>query len=217
MDRIVLVRHAQASFGAEDYDKLSPLGHQQSDWLAQYFRAHDLRFDRVFRGSLRRHRETTQAVLNHDLAPEPVEDTRFNEIDYDLLEADYLRASGARRAASRADFLALFPEIICHWAEHDDVPGHVRYTEFEARVMAALDEAATHSGTTLIVTSGGVIGTILRQVLGLTPRMAAELMLNIHNASVHELTREAGALRLSLFNASPHFDPQDRSHARTFI
>ncbi len=95
--------------------------------------------------------------------------------------------------------------------------GHVRYTEFEARIMAALDEAATHSGTTLIVTSGGVIGTILRQVLGLTPRMAAGLMLNIHNASVHELTREAGVLRLSLFNASPHFDPQDRSHARTFI
>ena len=62
MDRIVLVRHAQASFGAEDYDKLSPLGHQQSDWLAQYFRDHELRFDRVFRGSLRRHRETTQAV-----------------------------------------------------------------------------------------------------------------------------------------------------------
>ena len=217
MDRIVLVRHAQASFGAEDYDRLSPLGHQQSDWLAQYFRDHDLRFDRVFRGSLRRHRETTQAVLNHALAPDPVEDARFNEIDYDVLEAAYLQVSGARPAASRADFLALFPEIMCHWAECDELPGHVRYTDFVTRIMAALDDAARHSGTTLIVTSGGVIGTILRQVLGLTPRGAAELMLNIHNASVHELTREAGVLRLSLFNASPHFDPRDRSHARTYI
>ena len=50
MGELVLVRHGQASFGAEDYDKLSPLGHQQSKWLGEYFKAHDLQFDAVWRG-----------------------------------------------------------------------------------------------------------------------------------------------------------------------
>ena len=30
MSRILLVRHGQASFGADDYDDLSPTGHEQS-------------------------------------------------------------------------------------------------------------------------------------------------------------------------------------------
>ena len=50
MTRIVLVRHAQASFGTDDYDRLSPLGHQQAAWLAEYFKSHDLSFDRAIRG-----------------------------------------------------------------------------------------------------------------------------------------------------------------------
>ena len=38
MGTLYLVRHGQASFGADDYDNLSPLGHQQSQRLGVYFR-----------------------------------------------------------------------------------------------------------------------------------------------------------------------------------
>ena len=82
---------------------------------------------------------------------------------------------------------------------------------------AALDAAAAQGGSVLVVTSGGVIGVLLSRVLGLEPRTTADLLLNIHNASIHRLLLEDGQLRLDLFNASPHFDPTDRAHARTYI
>ena len=33
MASILMVRHGQASFGAEDYDQLSPLGQRQADLM----------------------------------------------------------------------------------------------------------------------------------------------------------------------------------------
>ena len=35
MAELYLIRHAQASFGAENYDQLSDLGHQQSQSLGK--------------------------------------------------------------------------------------------------------------------------------------------------------------------------------------
>ena len=58
MAELVLVRHGQASFGADDYDRLSELGWQQSRWLGEYFRERGAAFDLILRGSLRRHAET---------------------------------------------------------------------------------------------------------------------------------------------------------------
>ena len=42
-----MVRHAQASFGTDDYDRLSELGHRQAGWLGEYFRYRGLTFDQV--------------------------------------------------------------------------------------------------------------------------------------------------------------------------
>ena len=50
-----MVRHAQASFGTDDYDRLSELGHRQSRWLGEYLAERQLTFARVVTGTLRRH------------------------------------------------------------------------------------------------------------------------------------------------------------------
>ncbi|HEX5612745.1 MAG TPA: phosphoglycerate mutase family protein, partial [Burkholderiales bacterium] len=47
MAELYLVRHAQASFGTEDYDRLSELGRRQARWLGEYFAERGMRFDRV--------------------------------------------------------------------------------------------------------------------------------------------------------------------------
>ena len=62
MAKIYLVRHGQASFGAADYDQLSPLGAQQCELLGQHWRAMGLRFDAVWMGSLKRHRQSMEAI-----------------------------------------------------------------------------------------------------------------------------------------------------------
>ena len=65
MSQITLVRHGQANSGAQDeagYDALSDLGARQSAWLGEYWERIGERFDRVYTGTLTRHRETAQAM-----------------------------------------------------------------------------------------------------------------------------------------------------------
>jgi broad specificity phosphatase PhoE len=52
MGHLYLVRHGQASFGADNYDQLSELGGWQSERLGQYFASKGRAFDTVITGSL---------------------------------------------------------------------------------------------------------------------------------------------------------------------
>ncbi|MDP1886245.1 histidine phosphatase family protein, partial [Polaromonas sp.] len=45
MGTLYLVRHGQASFGAENYDVLSSMGHRQSVRLGEYFKYKGVTFD----------------------------------------------------------------------------------------------------------------------------------------------------------------------------
>jgi hypothetical protein len=56
------VRHAQASFLAENYDELSPAGEAQSRLLGKYWATRNLRFDRVCVGPRVRHIDTVKLV-----------------------------------------------------------------------------------------------------------------------------------------------------------
>ncbi|MCG8454964.1 MAG: histidine phosphatase family protein [Holophagales bacterium] len=58
MSILILVRHGQATLDGDDYDRLSPLGHEQARALGEYWAALGLEIDRVLIGPRRRHRET---------------------------------------------------------------------------------------------------------------------------------------------------------------
>ena len=62
MGQLYLVRHAQASFGAADYDQLSTLGERQSLRLGEYFAAKGIVFEAAITGSLRRHAQTFAGI-----------------------------------------------------------------------------------------------------------------------------------------------------------
>src|SRR5580658_3536153 len=57
MAKLYLVRHAQASFGLEDYDQLSELGLQQSTFIPKHFTA---KFNAIYRGDMLRHQQTLE-------------------------------------------------------------------------------------------------------------------------------------------------------------
>ena len=140
MSEIVLIRHAQASAGTGDYDRLSPLGHEQAEWLGLWLRAHDLTFDRVYRGDLRRHAETARAL--HGLGPEPVVDPRFDEFHYFTLQQEYRRLTGTAEARSREEFLITFPQVLARWAAGEIGREGETSAAFQARVTEALAEVA---------------------------------------------------------------------------
>ena len=62
MGHVFLVRHGQASFGADDYDQLSALGQQQSIRLGEYWRERGMALEAVLIGSLKRHRQTWEGI-----------------------------------------------------------------------------------------------------------------------------------------------------------
>ena len=115
---LFLVRHGQASFAAENYDRLSELGRQQSAWLGEYFAERGIVFARAVCGTLERQRETARAILQtmgSGLTAE--EHPGWNEYSGEALYKAYLgdewanaRAKGdvlrlSLRSADRNDFL----------------------------------------------------------------------------------------------------------------
>src|SRR5690348_1063165 len=88
MPVIHLVRHGQASFGADDYDKLSDLGREQAEVVGGVLARRGLRDPVVVSGTLHRQRDTAAVLMGATgLAGEPGADARWNEYDLvDLLE-----------------------------------------------------------------------------------------------------------------------------------
>ena len=84
MATIYVIRHGQASFGSDDYDNLSELGHRQAQVTGRYLQAQGIVFDAVYSGDLRRQRQTAEGALAAQPAGVPHHvDPRFNEIDND--------------------------------------------------------------------------------------------------------------------------------------
>jgi broad specificity phosphatase PhoE len=62
MSVLVLVRHAQASFSADDYDQLSSAGEAQARQLGDYWSRQTEVFDEVYVGPRWRHQQTANLV-----------------------------------------------------------------------------------------------------------------------------------------------------------
>ncbi len=83
MPVVHLVRHAQASYGAADYDALSELGREQSRVVGVELARRGLRDPLVLSGRLRRQRDTAElAMAAAGLPGEPEVDGRWDEYDH---------------------------------------------------------------------------------------------------------------------------------------
>lgn len=219
MVELTLVRHGQAQTGATDeksYDQLSPLGRDQAGWLARHFADTDRGFDHVISGTLNRQRDTAAAICDTlDLTLQ--QDARLNEMDYFGL-ADSLNQTHALPIPDdRASFIAHVPQVLTAW-EAGNIHSHLEsFDAFQTRIGDMIALAEGLGGRVLLVTSGGVIGMAMRQLLRLEVQVYANVMLQIHNTSVHRYVKAGDHLVLDAFNAIPHLERADRAAARTYI
>ena len=58
MANLLIIRHGQASFGADNYDQLSPLGQLQADLTGKFLYQIGTRFSSAYSGDLSRQLET---------------------------------------------------------------------------------------------------------------------------------------------------------------
>jgi len=219
MAELVLVRHAQASFGADDYDKLSELGWRQSRWLGEYFAERGIEFDRVVRGSLRRHAETLVGIAEGAGRPiDGVEDARLNEYDAHALLNAHLKGEAKPQGGDRREHFRILREAMYAWTDGTLAgASHEPFADFRKRVLAAL--AAVRGGRAkrvLVVSSGGPISTVLAEVLGMPLRGVVDLNLQTRNTGITELQAGANRIHCISFNNVPHLDRPDRAGALTY-
>ena len=212
MGTLYLVRHGQASFGTDDYDRLSPLGHQQSVRLGEYFAAKGLRFDAAITGTLRRHAETFAGICQGagttlDALPWP----GLNEYDSEAVIRAIHPAPLPRPDTPEAyrHHFRLLRDGLTQWMNGVVSPkGMPTYDAFVQGVTSALEHVRSqHAGrNVLLVSSGGPISTAVGQVLGTSPETTIELNLRIRNSSVTEFAFTPKRHMLMTYNTLPHLD-----------
>jgi broad specificity phosphatase PhoE len=222
MGTLYLVRHGQASFGADDYDKLSELGRRQSVRLGEYFAQKGTHFDAVMAGTLRRHLETLAGIregMQHEGEHLPWEG--LNEYDSEAVIAT-VHPEKLQKPTSpemyRAHF-RLLREGLAQWMAGVVSPqGMPSYEQFVDGVASALDHvrARHHGGNVLIVSSGGPIATAVGHVLGTSSNTVIDLNLRIRNTSVTEFAFTPKRHMLVSYNTIPHLDHPDSASWVTY-
>ncbi|MFI5691453.1 histidine phosphatase family protein [Kribbella sp. NPDC051586] len=208
MAAIYLIRHAQASFGARDYDKLSSLGEKQALRLGETLS--DVKPDLVISGSMRRHQQTATLA---GFTPEV--DNGYDEFDHEqviiahkpayrvraVMVADLARTGNPQRA-----FQDMFTAATQCWIDGGD-----GYTEsFEAfceRSEAAVRRTAERlgkGGTALVFTSGGPIAAVVSRLLSGGNGLWAKLNPVTINTAVTKVVSGRGGLTVVSYNEHVH-------------
>ncbi len=216
MGHLYLVRHGQASFGADDYDQLSALGRRQAVRLGAYWRERGMRFDAVITGTLKRHRQTWEGIAEglgleaQDVRPWPGLDEYDSEAVIATIHPEKLQKPDTPELY-RHHFRLLRDGLGAWMAGRTAPAGMPSYADFLAGVTTALDHvrAEHHGAKVLVVSSGGPISTAVGHVLGTPPETTIELNMRIRNTAVTEFVFTPKRHMLLTYNTLPHLDGPD--------
>ncbi|MGS1069892.1 histidine phosphatase family protein [Burkholderia glumae] len=222
MSEIVLIRHAQASFEAADYDRLSPRGEVQAAKLGAWMAARGARPAAIVTGTLRRHAQTaTLCAAAAGCADAPLRVLPgLDELDSDELIARHrpelaareaLLAELARAADPRRAFQALFAGAVARWTSGAaDADYALAWPAFRANVHAAWEaivrDGGERGGETWVVSSGGPIAVIVAALVGADPARTFDFAWPLVNTSVSRIRGGRRGALLVTYNAWPHLD-----------
>lgn len=222
MSVLYLVRHGQASFGTDDYDRLSDLGKEQSLITGRFLAAQGVEPVRIVHGEMLRQRQTAEGVLEGlgrgagaRTTITPDVDPGWNEYNaWELTAA--LPETDPRATHDSKIFQAELERGCARWAsgEHDEDYSET-YRAFTNRVDRALDDvcAAMGSGqSTIVVSSAGAIAwTAARLIGGGFDQWMAFNRVTI-NTGITKIITGRGGTSLISFNDHGHQSPQNATY-----
>lgn len=214
MPEIIIIRHGQASFGAENYDELSPLGHQQAELAGQYLAHRGWVPDRCVTGTLERQKDTLTSM---GFAPDESH-AGFNEYDFhNLLNARFDGAIPDVVNGERKTHFRTLRETVFEWQAGGLPCASESWQDFTTRTESALTHA-TRDGAEriLVVSSGGVIGQIVADTVQGPPKMMMTLNLQVKNTAFNKLIVSGPKRFLHEFNATPHLDTPQTAKMLTY-
>jgi broad specificity phosphatase PhoE len=234
MAEFLFARHGQASFGAENYDQLSPLGHRQAQLLGRWLASHpEHAFDAVAVGTLVRHQETLDGVREaYAASGRPLPDATvlpgLDEFDHRAVFGAFAREHATHPVVRDADagrsrdtraVARFLREALLAWtrgALDEHVPES--WAGFGARVRATAATLAAQTGhrRVLVITSGGVMSQLAQQALGAPDAAAVELNLGVRNSALAEFRGGDAGLMLASWNALPHLAAAEHREMWTY-
>jgi broad specificity phosphatase PhoE len=211
MGILYFVRHAQASFGADNYDQLSSLGERQSLQLGRYFAGKGLTFDAVHTGILRRHEQTLAGISTGMGSSPPAKQwPGLNEYDPEAVIAA-VHPHALDKTAGRDGYLQHFKLLrtgLMQWmlgnTQPQGMPSWIDFTQGVLEVLTQVRDSAQER--VLVVTSGGPIACALGQVLATPPEATVELNMRLRNSSITELSFSSQRFSLQTYNTLTHLD-----------
>jgi broad specificity phosphatase PhoE len=222
MAELFLVRHGQASFGSTNYDQLSPMGWQQSRWLGQWFVQQGLSFDRIVTGTLVRHRETLQGILEgaQENAERPsIQLAGLNEYDSSvMLKARMGVVDEHNMAKDRRHYFRELRSALYDWTQGQlNPPNYQTYQQFRDGVVESVRQACESGAQrVLVVSSGGPISTFISHVLRTPYEVSVDINLQTRNSSYSQFAFNERSLNLMSFNNVPHLQEAGRESAITY-
>lgn len=218
MAELLVIRHAQASFGAGDagsYDKLSELGHKQAEVAGKALREAGWVPDRLITGTLARQKQTLRSMGFED-APET--HPGWNEYDFhDLLDARFDGAVPDPVRDDRKTHFRTLRETILEWQAGGIAGARESWADFTARVQAAREFATGRKADrVLVISSGGTIGQLVAASLGAPPKQMIALNLQVKNTSLTRFIFSGPRFFLHEFNATPHFARPEAADLLTY-
>jgi broad specificity phosphatase PhoE len=232
LSRLLLVRHAQASFLEPDYDKLSPLGETQARLLGEYWAGEHLAFHCAGTGPRTRQKDTAnivaEAYRRAGLSfPHPTVMLEFDEFDGEgllsralpgLLESNeqvrdlYWSFKASCLENRSRNFRRFFEAFVSAWMSGNSLFACVEsWPEFCSRVNDGLSRLISdcgHGVSATVFCSGGPIAVAAQRALHLAPADALRIMGVCRNCSIAEFLFSGDRFTLSTFNELPHLaDP----------
>lgn len=204
MGSIHLIRHGQASWGADDYDLLSPLGHQQAIALGASWEASNWFPTHAIAGSMKRHAQTAVEAIDASGQGDGYDiDDGWNEFDHVGVAASH-DPDAMKHDAKK--FQATLNEALALWRVGEGDFSET-YRAFVDRVMAAFERCKAHAGSgqsVAVFTSGGPIATVMSHVLAGDDSLFQTLNNVVINAGVTTLIVGQSGTNLLAFNEHTH-------------
>ena len=214
MPELLVIRHGQASFGTDNYDRLSDLGKRQSDAAGAFLRRTGWVPDRCVTGTLIRQIDT----LNHMGFEADQQHPGFNEYDFhNLLSVRFGGETPEPVHKDRRTHFRTLRETIFDWQKGDLVGASETYAQFCDRIEAArLSACADGAERVLVISSGGVIGRLAARAVEAPPPMMMTLNLQVRNTSFTRFVFKGDRFFLNEFNSVPHISDPDNSDLTSY-
>ncbi|MGD2272969.1 MAG: histidine phosphatase family protein [Desulfobacterales bacterium] len=235
MSELLMIRHGQASFGDDNYDRLSPIGIQQSKVVARHLTALGKSFDAVYCGTMERQIKTAQELYKHgeDMKanlPELLQLTSFDEYDSltvwealipQMIEEDPSTKEDLKQIyTDKKSFQKLFEKVMYRWISGSfNRPRVPAWSDFKKRVGQGIKEIMHHHGAKkhlIIFTSGGPISVAIQLALGITDQKTMDMSWQIMNASITRFKYNALGIALAGFNDIAHLELEQDKKLLTY-